>query len=142
VLRNFGFNARSGNVRSEGRLSTLINRHLRLVAYAAAIGITFSFLGELKTVVKFRSDSLAWPRRRAGVTHNVFAPRFFRSEVSGMEDRAPDVSSSVSQQSISRSATGGKHLEGRGAWVLTAYGISGLALFAILAYFFSDFIAH
>lgn len=32
--------------------------------------------------------------------------------------------------------------EGRGAWVLTAYGISGLALFAVLAYFFSDFIAR
>jgi hypothetical protein len=26
--------------------------------------------------------------------------------------------------------------------VLTAYGISGLALFGILAYFFSDFISH
>jgi hypothetical protein len=34
------------------------------------------------------------------------------------------------------------HHEGRGAWVLTAYGISGLALFGVLAYFFSDFIAH
>jgi len=32
--------------------------------------------------------------------------------------------------------------EGRGAWVLTAYGISGLALFGVLAYFFSDFISH
>jgi len=59
-----------------------------------------------------------------------------------MEDRAPDVSSSVSQQSISQPATGGKHCEGRGAWVLTAYGISGLALFGLLAYFFSNFIAH
>jgi len=58
-----------------------------------------------------------------------------------MEDRAPDVSS-VSQQSISQPAPGSKHREGRGAWVLTAYGISGLALFGILAYFFSDFIAH
>jgi len=37
---------------------------------------------------------------------------------------------------------GGKHREGRGAWVLTAYGISGLILFGILAYFFSDFVAH
>ena len=27
-------------------------------------------------------------------------------------------------------------------WVLTAYGISGLALFGVLAYFFSDFISH
>jgi hypothetical protein len=52
-----------------------------------------------------------------------------------MEDRAPVVSSG-SQQAT------GKHREGRGAWVLTAYGISGLALFGVLAYFFSDFIAH
>jgi len=32
--------------------------------------------------------------------------------------------------------------EGRGAWVLTAYGISGLALFGVLAYFLADFISH
>jgi hypothetical protein len=56
-----------------------------------------------------------------------------------MEDR--DVSSSVSQQSITQRSVPRKR-EGRGAWVLTAYGISGLALFALLAYFFSDFIAH
>jgi hypothetical protein len=56
-----------------------------------------------------------------------------------MEDRAP-VSPSVSEQSSS-SASNRPH-EGRGAWVLTAYGISGLALFGVLAYFFSDFIAH
>ena len=54
-----------------------------------------------------------------------------------MEDRAPVVSSG-SQQATSKT----RHHEGRGAWVLTAYGISGLALFGILAYFFSDFIAH
>jgi len=58
-----------------------------------------------------------------------------------MEDRAPVVSPSGSQQS-SPQQTAGKHCEGRGAWVLTAYGISGLALFGVLAYFFSDFIAH
>ncbi len=52
-----------------------------------------------------------------------------------MEDRAPVVSSP--EQSPSS-----KHHEGRGAWVLTAYGICGLALFGVLAYFFSDFIAH
>ncbi|HXC43111.1 MAG TPA: hypothetical protein VNY51_06290 [Candidatus Dormibacteraeota bacterium] len=56
-----------------------------------------------------------------------------------MEDRAPVVSSG-SKQSPQQAA--GKHREGRGAWVLTAYGISGLALFGVLAYFFSDFIAH
>jgi hypothetical protein len=59
-----------------------------------------------------------------------------------MEDRAPEVSSSVSQQSITQQSVSGRQHEGRGAWVLTAYCISGLALFAILAYFFSDFIAH
>jgi hypothetical protein len=55
-----------------------------------------------------------------------------------MEDRAPVVSS-VSEQSTSHRH---KRFAGRGAWVLTAYGISGLALFGVLAYFFSDFIAH
>jgi hypothetical protein len=51
----------------------------------------------------------------------------------GMEGRAPVVSSS---------STSVKHHEGRGAWVLTAYGIVGLALFGVLAYFFSDYISH
>jgi hypothetical protein len=32
--------------------------------------------------------------------------------------------------------------EGRSTWVLAAYTISGLALFGVLAYFFSNFIAH
>ncbi|MGA8273683.1 MAG: hypothetical protein WB919_19125 [Candidatus Sulfotelmatobacter sp.] len=60
-----------------------------------------------------------------------------------MEDRALEVSPSVSQQDLTQSSsTAIKHHEGRGAWVLTAYGISGLALFGVLAYFFSDFIAH
>jgi hypothetical protein len=64
-----------------------------------------------------------------------------------MEGRAPDVSSSVSQQSVSQQSlsqqsVSSRQREGRGAWVLTAYGISGLALVALLAYFFSDFIAH
>ncbi len=58
-----------------------------------------------------------------------------------MEDRAPVVSSSVSQQSLPNRPHQANR-EGRGAWVLTAYGISGLALFGVLAYFFSDFIAH
>jgi hypothetical protein len=62
-----------------------------------------------------------------------------------MEDRAPSISSSDSStdssstQSISCST---RRFAGRGAWVLTAYGISGLALFGVLAYFFSDFIAR
>ena len=62
-----------------------------------------------------------------------------------MEDRAPAVSpcqESFSQQAFSQQSTASRPHEGRGAWVLTAYGVSGLALFGILAYFFSDFIAH
>lgn len=53
-----------------------------------------------------------------------------------MEDRAPVVPTEQSSTSIT------KHHEGRGAWVLTCYGICGLALFGVLAYFFSDFISH
>ncbi|HET7891227.1 MAG TPA: hypothetical protein VFL34_06865 [Candidatus Sulfotelmatobacter sp.] len=60
-----------------------------------------------------------------------------------MEDRAPIVSaSSTDQSSPSTSTSAIRQHEGRGAWVLTAYGISGLALFGVLAYFFSDFISH
>jgi hypothetical protein len=59
-----------------------------------------------------------------------------------MEDRAPDVSSSATQSSFSPQQATSRHFEGRGAWVLTAYGVSGLALFGLLAYFFSDFISH
>jgi hypothetical protein len=58
-----------------------------------------------------------------------------------MEDRAPDVSSSTTQTSLTQSALTRKR-EGRGVWVLTAYGISGLALFGLFAYFFSNYIAH
>lgn len=32
--------------------------------------------------------------------------------------------------------------EGRNVWVLTAYGISGLALMGVLAYYVSTFLAH
>ena len=60
-----------------------------------------------------------------------------------MEDRAPVVAGIDTDQSSTTTSTSNirKH-EGRGAWVLTAYGISGLALFGVLAYFFSDFISH
>jgi hypothetical protein len=34
------------------------------------------------------------------------------------------------------------HHEGRGAWVLTAYGISGLALFGVLIYCFSVYVTR
>jgi hypothetical protein len=32
--------------------------------------------------------------------------------------------------------------EGRNVWIITIYGISGLALFGILAYYFSSYIVH
>lgn len=57
-----------------------------------------------------------------------------------MEDRAPVVSSV--QQSSAASTPKPHPKEGRGAWVLTCYGVSGLALFGVLAYFISDFISH
>jgi hypothetical protein len=62
-----------------------------------------------------------------------------------MEDRAPvlpteESSPSTSSSALTSSAT--RRKEGRGAWVLTAYGICGLALFGVLAYYFSDYIAH
>jgi hypothetical protein len=53
-----------------------------------------------------------------------------------MEDRAPVISS------VSQPSTATRQHEGRGAWVLTGYCISGLALFGILAYFISEFLSH
>jgi hypothetical protein len=54
-----------------------------------------------------------------------------------MESRAPE-SVSVSSSTVVKSHP----REGRNFWVLTAYGISGLALFGVLAYYFSDFVSH
>ena len=71
------------------------------------------------------------------MTHDVLRHDLSVSEVFGMEDRAPVVS--PTEQSSTTTTI--KH-EGRGAWVLTVYGLSGLALFGVLAYFFSDFISH
>lgn len=59
-----------------------------------------------------------------------------------MEDRAPVVPSTEQSSSSTTTTAMMRKREGRGAWVLTAYGICGLALFGILAYFFSDYIAH
>jgi hypothetical protein len=56
-----------------------------------------------------------------------------------MDSRAPEsLSSAVSPSTIAKSCP----YEGRNFWVLTAYGISGLALFGVLAYYFSDFVSH
>jgi hypothetical protein len=40
------------------------------------------------------------------------------------------------------SQSSGIHREGRNMWILTFYGMSGLALFGVLAYYFSSYIAH
>jgi hypothetical protein len=42
----------------------------------------------------------------------------------------------------SSTAAKSRPCEGRNFWVLTAYGISGLALFGVLAYYFSEFVSH
>jgi len=57
-----------------------------------------------------------------------------------MEDRALGNSSATSVSSQSSSSKP-RH-EGRNVWVLTAYGISGLALFGVLAYYFVQYITN
>jgi len=60
-----------------------------------------------------------------------------------MEHRAPSSSAaSANQSTSSQTVSSEKHCEGRGAWVLTVYGISGLALIGVLAYYFSDFVTR
>jgi hypothetical protein len=46
------------------------------------------------------------------------------------------------ESSATQSSATTRHKEGRDVWVLTVYGICGLALFAVLAYFFSQFVTH
>ncbi|MBA3912635.1 MAG: hypothetical protein H0X25_01965 [Acidobacteriales bacterium] len=54
-----------------------------------------------------------------------------------MEHRAVvDTSSSVDPKKPAH------HYEGRNVWILTAYGISGLAIFGIIAYYVSNYVAH
>jgi hypothetical protein len=55
-----------------------------------------------------------------------------------MQSRAPETMSSA----VSPSTATSQKLESRTFWVLTAYGISGLALFGIIAYYFSDFVSR
>jgi hypothetical protein len=64
------------------------------------------------------------------------ATKFLTSEVC-MEQRA-----SSSSTAAPGSQSSGTPREGRGVWVLTAYGISGLAMFGILFYYFSTYVTH
>ena len=57
-----------------------------------------------------------------------------------MENRVPGNSSATAASPQSPNAT--PRREGRNLWVLTAYGISGLVLFGVLAYYFSQYIAN
>jgi len=59
-----------------------------------------------------------------------FNRRFF------MEDRA------LAQSSGKTTNSSATRRETRSVWVLTCYGISGLALFGILLYYFSTYVTH
>jgi hypothetical protein len=39
-------------------------------------------------------------------------------------------------------SSGAIHREGRNVWILTIYGISGLTVFGVLAYYFSSYMAR
>lgn len=52
-----------------------------------------------------------------------------------MEDRALQNSATSTPSSTAKPC-----YEGRNVWVITAYGISGLALFGVLAYYFVQYI--
>jgi len=53
-------------------------------------------------------------------------------EQQALGNSSADAPSSPSSVTIRR--------EGRGVWVLTAYGISGLALFGVLIYYLSTYV--
>ena len=55
-----------------------------------------------------------------------------------MEHRAPGNSPAVAAQTGSKKTP----RDNRFTWVLTAYGISGVALLGILAYYFSGYITQ
>ena len=52
------------------------------------------------------------------------------------------MSTGAREAEASQSSTKASHREDRGVWILTIYGISGLALFGVLAYYFCSYIAH
>jgi hypothetical protein len=54
-----------------------------------------------------------------------------------MELRAPGTNPTTAVNSQAE-----KHHAPRGAWVITAYAISGLAMLGVVAYYFSDFVTH
>ena len=93
----------------------------------------FPYILEAESVVIFALSTPAWQAVWGKVT--LFAYHL-PLEVC-MEQHS--VGNSSTAASGSRSVP---HREGRGVWVLTAYGISGLALFGILVYYFSTYVTH
>jgi hypothetical protein len=61
---------------------------------------------------------------------------------STLEVRMEQQSLGNSSAAAPGSRSSAPHREGRGVWVLTAYGISGLALFGILIYYASTYVTH
>ena len=47
-----------------------------------------------------------------------------------------------SSPAASNPQSSGRPREGRGFWVLTAYGLSGLVLFGVLVYYFSMYVTR
>jgi hypothetical protein len=54
-----------------------------------------------------------------------------------MEDRTLGISATIDDSKVST-----RKKEDRNVWVLTAYAISGLALFGILIYYFSSYVTQ
>jgi hypothetical protein len=68
---------------------------------------------------------------------DAYCATMFPNQEVQMEHRAPS-SSVVSSAQASPTV----NHEGRGTWILTAYGISGLAVFGVLLYYFATYITH
>ena len=70
------------------------------------------------------------------VENPVLRPESFKHRRSFMEDRA------LAQSSNKTTNSSATRRETRSVWVLTCYGICGLALFGILLYYFSTYVTH
>jgi hypothetical protein len=79
---NFGLSCRPRPSHIENKFPHIALDEIFIVSPAISFAGKKLFAGN-KIVVKFCPCILVRPRRRAGVTHNVLAPRSFRSEVPG-----------------------------------------------------------
>jgi hypothetical protein len=78
------------------------------------------------------------PVALAGTLRDAYCATMFPNREVHMEHRAPSSSAVPSASEASHTV----HHEGRGTWILTAYGISGLAVFGVLLYYFATYITH